>query len=104
MDNSDEEEGNFGKIYIEGVEYDEYGREIEYVPPGGHCFKRFKREMDVFEKELEEWKVETFEKWKRAKKEVIKLNWKTPLLSAHDGSYEGEVKDGVPHGVGIFTF
>ena len=57
----------------EDIQYDEYGREIEYVPPGGHCFDRFKEEMEVFEKELAEWKVQIAEKWKHVEKVVMKL-------------------------------
>ena len=88
---------------IEGVKYDKYGREIEFVPPGGHCYKRFKREMDVFEKQLDEWRAQIAVKWKQIEKKVMKMDWKSPFLDKQDGFYEGEVKDGVPHGVGVFT-
>ena len=33
----------------------------------------------------------------------MKLKWKGPFLAKLEGFYEGEVKEGVPHGVGVFT-
>ena len=67
--------------------------------PGGHCYERFKKEMDVFEKELTEGKIEIAEKWKQAEKQVIKMKWKTPQNFKHIGLYESEVKDGLLHRV-----
>ena len=59
--------------------------------------------MDVFEKEVAQWKKDTAEKWKHIKKEKIQLKWKSPILSKLEGVYEGEIKDGVPHGLGLYT-
>lgn len=43
--------------------------------------------MDVFEKELNQWKKDTAEKWKQIEKEKIKLNWKNPFFGKLIGIY-----------------
>ena len=82
---------------------DEVYRVTEYVPPEGHSFERFTEEMKVFEEDFKDWRKRFEERLKKAEKQQMKFEWMDNWGNRLKGVYEGEVEEGVPHGIGLFT-
>ena len=56
--------------------------------------------MRDFQKEMERKKEEWKKKMKKMEKNKIKWEWLNPWEKNYNGTYEGNVKDEKPHGVG----
>ena len=64
----------------------------------------FEKEMKHFESEMKNVKAGWEKKKKTMEKKNIKWEWTTNESFKFDGKYEGEVKGGVPHGLGKWKY
>ena len=64
----------------------------------------FGESMKKFEEEMEEQKKEWKKKMEAQKAEIMKWKWEESYWgNKYYGIYEGEVKDGKPHGIGKWS-